>query len=232
MEEIFAYAKTDFTKSVHNDVYPAIDPTRLELSQAGKTIVITGGGDNLGLAVAHAFVKAGAKALIITGRRLEVLEEAKAKLEEAAQNAGSSTQVLAKAVDITKNEQVIKFWSDLQASGIVVDVMVSNAAKPPQPKPILEDVDDIWSQVETNAKAPLYMTKHLYAQEGGSQKVSMGATAWDDCQKILTFLVRGQCIFCSDPQLVTFSRCGKTRHSSFQEHSDDYVPTNCSRNST
>jgi hypothetical protein len=31
-----------FTATWHNDTYPAIDPTQAELSQAGKTVIITG----------------------------------------------------------------------------------------------------------------------------------------------------------------------------------------------
>ena len=175
MEEIFSYAKTNFTDTIHKQVYPAIDPTNPKLSQAGKTILITGGGDNLGLAIAQAFVTAAAKAVIITGRRVDVLESAQAQLEQVAKRQGSPTSIIARAVDITDDAQVKTFWDDMRNSEVTVDVMVSNAAKPPQPKPILEDIDDIWSQVETNARAPLYMAKHLYNQESETKKVGREA---------------------------------------------------------
>jgi NAD(P)-dependent dehydrogenase (short-subunit alcohol dehydrogenase family) len=172
MEEIFAYAKTNFTKTVHNNVYPTISPSRPELSQAGKTILITGGGDNLGLSIAHAFVEAGAKTVIITGRRPDVLEAAKNQLEEKIRNANSQTTVVAAAFDIIDKKQIDELWVDLRQKDITVDVLISNAAKPPQPTKILDDVDDIWSQVETNARGPLYMIKHLTAQAGNEQKAS------------------------------------------------------------
>jgi hypothetical protein len=37
-----------FTKTLHSDVYPAIDPKSPALSQAGKVIIITGASRGLG----------------------------------------------------------------------------------------------------------------------------------------------------------------------------------------
>lgn len=36
------------TKSMHRDVYPAIDPTNPALSAKGKIVIITGAGGGLG----------------------------------------------------------------------------------------------------------------------------------------------------------------------------------------
>ena len=167
MDGIFDYANTDFTKTVHKKLYPAIDPGRSELDQTGKTVLITGGGDNLGLAIGHAFIKAHAKTIIITGRRLDVLEQAKKELDEA----NSSTTVHAHTLDVSDIAQINAFWDKMQKPGVVVDTLVSNAARPPQPQPVLEDPDEIWKQIETNAKGPLYMLKRFCSQPGDGQKV-------------------------------------------------------------
>jgi hypothetical protein len=53
----------------HNDIYPAIDPTRPELSAKGKSVVITGGGSGIGPQIARPFAIAGAKDIGIIGRR-------------------------------------------------------------------------------------------------------------------------------------------------------------------
>jgi hypothetical protein len=37
-----------FTKNAYRDIYPAVQPTRPELSQAGKVVVITGATRGLG----------------------------------------------------------------------------------------------------------------------------------------------------------------------------------------
>ena len=43
--------KNAFTTKNYRDVYPAIDPTRPELAQAGKVVVITGASRGLGRSV-------------------------------------------------------------------------------------------------------------------------------------------------------------------------------------
>lgn len=49
-----SFVKLDaFTSQTYRDVYPTIDPTRPELSQAGKVIVITGASRGLGRLVCH-----------------------------------------------------------------------------------------------------------------------------------------------------------------------------------
>jgi hypothetical protein len=37
-----------FTKTVHRDQYPSIDPTSPKLSQKGKTVIISGASQGLG----------------------------------------------------------------------------------------------------------------------------------------------------------------------------------------
>jgi hypothetical protein len=37
-----------FTSSVYRDVYPAVDPTRSELSQKGKVVLVTGASRGIG----------------------------------------------------------------------------------------------------------------------------------------------------------------------------------------
>jgi len=174
IEGLFDIVKSNVTKNIHRNVYPAIAPTKPELSQAGKAILITGGGANLGLAIAQAFVRAAADTVIIVGRRLGVLEEARSHLEEEANVAGTGTKIIARACDVTDRAQIDALWKELnEGLEMVVDVFVANAAKLAQPKTILEaGTDDIWSQPEVNARAHLYLTEKLHSQPGKKQKVS------------------------------------------------------------
>lgn len=57
----------------HNDTYDAIHPQRPELSQAGKTVVVTGAGSGIGREVVNAFALAGARAIHILGRTKQTL---------------------------------------------------------------------------------------------------------------------------------------------------------------
>jgi hypothetical protein len=44
-----------FTKKNYRDVYPAVDPTRPELSQEGKVVIITGASRGIGQSVSDLF---------------------------------------------------------------------------------------------------------------------------------------------------------------------------------
>src|SRR4051812_3096366 len=87
---------TQFTKITHHSPYPTISPTRPELSQAGKTVFITGGGTGVGFAIAKGFILASAATVIINGRRADVLEAAGAKLQNEAAEIGKPTKILVK----------------------------------------------------------------------------------------------------------------------------------------
>lgn len=157
--------QTNVTKTVHRKSYAAIEPTRVELSQAGRAILITGGGTGAGLAMAKAFIRASAATIIIIGRRANILGTARARLIEEAKAAGTGTNVIAQTCDVTNTAEVDALWKHLAEKGIMVDVYVANAAKFTEPKPLLElGTEEVWNQVETNVKFPLYFAEKFHAQ--------------------------------------------------------------------
>lgn len=164
---------TKVTKTVHRDVYPAINPTRPELNQAGKVILVPGGGTGVGFATARAFVRASADTVIIIGRRADVLATAVATLETEAKTTGTNTKIISRVCDVVDFKQVEEFWEYLKKEGIVVDVFIANVAKFTETKSILElGADEVWNQMEVNVKSPLYFVEKFYAQPGDRQKVS------------------------------------------------------------
>jgi NAD(P)-dependent dehydrogenase (short-subunit alcohol dehydrogenase family) len=165
---------TEVTKTVHRDIHPAISPLRPELSQAGRVVLITGGGTGVGYSIARAFVRASADTVIIIGRRADVLATSAARLEEEAKATGTKTKVIARTCDVVNLAEVETFWQELATKGITVDVYIANAAKFTEPRPILElGADEAWSQMEVNVKSPLYFVDKFYAQPGGKQKVNL-----------------------------------------------------------
>ena len=76
----------------------------MQLSAAGRTVVITGGSQGLGLATATAYAQAGANVAILA-RRAEPLEQARASIAEV-----SAAQVLPVVCDVSSA-------ADLQAAG-------------------------------------------------------------------------------------------------------------------
>ncbi|KUI56271.1 hypothetical protein VP1G_03628 [Cytospora mali] len=168
-----AGVRTNFTKTVHRSSYPAIDPTRPELSQKGRTVLITGGGTGIGIAIAKSFVIAEAKTIIIVGRRENVLADAKRNIEQEAQKAGKAAQVLAQVVDVTDKSAVAALWSGLEDKGVVVDVLVLNSAKFASFESLLEaGSDEVWSTFEANVHGPLMMTE-AFAKQGGDTPKSL-----------------------------------------------------------
>jgi NADP-dependent 3-hydroxy acid dehydrogenase YdfG len=125
----------------HNDTYDAIDPKRPELSQAGKTIVITGAGSGIGREIVHAFAEASAGSIHIIGRTERSLEETRALVQQKHPNAKVIVHV-ADILDEVVIEEVARqvgYW----------DVLVANAGYIPKPELIeSSDPDDWWKTFE------------------------------------------------------------------------------------
>ncbi|KAF2126489.1 NAD(P)-binding protein [Dothidotthia symphoricarpi CBS 119687] len=171
IETLAKLRRTNVTKTTHREPYAAISPTRPGLSQAGKVILITGGGTGAGFAMAQAFIRASASTIIITSRRGNVLDAARSRLEQEANLVGGGTKIVAITCDVVNQTEVDALWKELDEQGIAVDVYIANAAKFTEVKPILElGAEEVWSQVETNMKSPLYFTERFYKQASGKQK--------------------------------------------------------------
>lgn len=163
---------TNFTKKVHRTSYPSIDPARPELSQAGRTVLITGGGTGIGLSIGKSFAQAGAKRVIIVGRRANVLANAAKEIEEVVKEAGKDTEVIHQTLDVTDKAGIAELWSGLKEKGIIVDVLVLNAAKFSLMHPLFElGSDQIWSMFEANVHGPLMLSEAFVKQGGDGQKV-------------------------------------------------------------
>lgn len=175
LQQVLKYlADTGVTKTVRQKPYPSISPTRPELNQSGRVVVITGGGTGVGFAIAKAFVRASADTVIILGRRTAVLESAASQLEQEAKATGTATKIVARSCDVTNTAAIQAFWDGLAADGTVVDVFINNAAKFTEPKPLLEvGADYVWSLMEANIKAPLYFTERFCKQETDKQRVRL-----------------------------------------------------------
>jgi NADP-dependent 3-hydroxy acid dehydrogenase YdfG len=125
----------------HNDTYEAINPKRPELSQAGKTIVVTGAGQGIGREVVDAYAQAGADNIHILGRTNKTLEETKTIIEKSYPNVKVVVHV-ADIVDAPAIEQAAKAIGSW-------DVLVANAGYIPPPELIENsDPDEWWKTFE------------------------------------------------------------------------------------
>lgn len=87
-----------------------------------KTIIITGGGTGLGKAMGMGFLQAGAN-LVITSRKLEVLEKTAKEME-----AATGGRVLAVECDVRDYSQVENVLSKTLSEFGKVDILLNNAA--------------------------------------------------------------------------------------------------------
>ncbi|GIJ83132.1 hypothetical protein Asppvi_001651 [Aspergillus pseudoviridinutans] len=153
-----------FTQTVHNAPYPAIAPSRPELSQAGKTVLITGGHTGIVYAIARAFAQARAKRLVIIGRRDNLVASAAAHAAARLASEFSSTQTVGLRCDIADVVSVDRLWNGLANDNIFVDVVVLNAARF-SAQPILDlGRDKVWKEYITNVRTHLDFTERLYRQ--------------------------------------------------------------------
>lgn len=88
----------------------------------GKTILVTGGGTGLGRSMGTYFSQLGAN-LVITSRKLEVLETTATEIGEVTGN-----RILPLACDVRDYEQVEKVIATAKAEFGQIDVLLNNAA--------------------------------------------------------------------------------------------------------
>lgn len=116
-----------------------------------KTVLITGATSGIGKATAKAFAKAG-YSLIVTGRRLEKLQELK---DEISDNAESQIQLL----NFDVRDQ-IACERNLQPIADQVDILINNAGLAKGLSFIHEgDLEDWETMIDTNLKGLLYVTR-------------------------------------------------------------------------
>ncbi|KAF2097366.1 NAD(P)-binding protein [Rhizodiscina lignyota] len=141
-------------KGYHHKAYPRIDPTRPELSAAGKNVVITGGSAGIGTEVAIAFAKAGASSVSILGRNEDRLKACAETIKAARSNA--DTKVSYYVADLNKRGDLDRSMDSIVASAGKISVFVSNAGElGPTGALASLNVDQFMSTFDSNVRGAL-----------------------------------------------------------------------------
>lgn len=150
-----------FTKTFHSCVYPSIDPTKAGISAQGRVVIVTGGGRGIGKAIAVAFTKAGAHAVVILGRTENTLRTAKDELLDIAHATGVPTIVRSFQADVADTQAITHVFEAVRNEFGRIDIVVNNAAALHIGTLEASRIDDYWRIFETNVKGTLNLMQSL-----------------------------------------------------------------------
>ncbi|KAM0718806.1 hypothetical protein Q7P37_005877 [Cladosporium fusiforme] len=144
------------TETVHNDTYPAIDPTKQDLS--GRVVFISGASKGIGRAISASFAKAGASTIAIAARsNLDATETA---IQQAAKDAGRPAPTVLKVkLEVTNVESVSNAAAEVEKAAGRLDVLVNNAGVIDMTTITDSDPETWWNVWEVNVKGPYLVAR-------------------------------------------------------------------------
>ena len=117
----------------------------------GKTVIVTGGSEGVGAAVARSFAAAGAR-LVLVARGTE-------KLELIAEELRPRTAVLTFAMDVADHEACVRLFKAAEREFSDIHVLVNNAGY--HERGAVENVDAaaLGRMIDVNLKAPVILSR-------------------------------------------------------------------------
>ncbi|CAJ2508039.1 Uu.00g092250.m01.CDS01 [Anthostomella pinea] len=145
------------TKIIHNDTYPAIDPTKAD--HTGHAVFVSGASRGIGRALAIAYARAGASHIAI-GARSDLTEVA-ATLKKAAREAGRpEPEVLTIELDVTSQASVEDAAKQMDTQFGNLDIAINNAGILDEMKYIADTSPDAWWRTyEVNVRGPYLISR-------------------------------------------------------------------------
>ena len=141
----------------------------------GSVVFITGASAGIGQACAFAFAREGAR-LLLSARRLNLLEEMKPRLLEAG-----SPDVHMLALDVRDRHAVENAVADLPREWQGIEILVNNAGLSRGLEKLYEGNPDDWDEmIDTNVKGLLYVTRAVVpgmVARGKGHVINLGSTA-------------------------------------------------------
>lgn len=131
-----------------------------------KVAIITGAGTGIGASTARLFAREGARVALV-GRRLNLLEEVKAEIQNTSGNA------IALGTDVTVDSQVKLMVEQVIGSFGRIDILFNNAGVSSAPLDVVDLSFEEWQRVlDVNLTGAFhcchYTIPHMVSQGGGS----------------------------------------------------------------
>ena len=143
--------------------------------QESSRVLVTGASSGIGAATAEAFCKAGAKEVIVTGRREEKLRDMAKSL-----NDRYDVDVAAVVLDVRDREAIERLGRD-NPNLLDVDILVNNAGLARGTDPLQSADPSDWEEMmDTNVLGLLYMTRQVVPfmlKRGAGHIVNLGSVA-------------------------------------------------------
>lgn len=150
----------------------------MQLSLAGRTFIVTGGGSGIGKGVAAAITESGGD-VVIVGRNADRL--AATRDEIAAQSRGGSGQVIYESADVTREDEVVRMVDAATTWRGRLNGVVHCAGGSETIGPITQVDSEAWRRtVDLNVNGSMYVLKHSareMVRTGGGSFVGISSIA-------------------------------------------------------
>lgn len=128
---------------------------RERFSMEGRTALVTGASRGIGRAVALAFAEQGAD-LVLSSRKREGLETVAKEVEDLGRRA------LVIPANVGQEDSIAALASEVEASGLAVDVLVNNAGVNPVMSGLLDLEPAAWRKImDANVTGIFLLTRHI-----------------------------------------------------------------------
>jgi short-subunit dehydrogenase len=137
-----------------------------------KTVIITGGSEGVGAAVARSFADAGANLMLVA--------RGKRNLESVAEELRDKTRVEIFAMDVSDPEACVDVFRKTEFEFGRVDILINNAGFHKRGPAESVDPADLGKMIDVNLKAPIMLTRIAlpYLREaGGGAIINVGSLA-------------------------------------------------------
>ncbi|KAH7165653.1 hypothetical protein EDB81DRAFT_917730 [Dactylonectria macrodidyma] len=148
-------------QTIHQTTYPAISPTRPELSTKGKNALISGGASGIGAAITQSFAQSGIANLAILGRTEKSLLEKKTQVELLSPETTVWIYVVDVADTKATHSAVQSFGASINGK---IDILIANAGYMSSLNSVADsDLEDWWLGFETTVRGNFNLLQAFHA---------------------------------------------------------------------